>query len=346
MFQPESASIKTNITKGIQLESPIISSGMPTVTESKMAIAIASAGGLGLIHQFLSLDRYFSEIDKVKKCKLLVGAELFDNDFERAKVAVSAGADILVVDAPNGEVQSSLKFIRKLKMAFPKKAIVAGFFVTPSAVIKAIHAGADAVRVGIGPGSHCTTRVVAGVGVPQITAIQECFVASNRYDIPLWAEGGIRQSGDIVKAIAVGASAVVIGGLFSGTEESPGRVIYRHNKKYKETWGHATNKANSSQHSNLSGIRYIKWKIKLLLGIAKEKQSHFTSEGAEKEFTLYKGSVNQICTDLQGGLKSGMAYVGASDIKQLRRKANLIQVTTAGVKEGNIHDVYTEKDFF
>ena len=220
---------------------------------------------------------------------------------------------------------------------------MAGCFATPEGVLHAIQAGADSIRVGIGPGSHCTTRVVSGVGYPQFTAIQECFVVTKKYKVPLIAECGIRTSGDIVKALAAGASAVMIGGLFAGTIQSPGEVVYRDGKKYKESWGYCSTRANHShiQHKLKHHIKVLLKKIGLYNSYNVHYEHH-VSEGVEHALIPYKGNVEPIIQQLKDGVRSGFAYTGATDIASLQKNASFVQITNAGLIESFPHDIILE----
>ena len=348
-FEPKKGEVSSYVTKKIKLEQPIIATGMPTVCESEMAIAVAKLGGVGIIHPFLSYEDYALEIEKVKRKKLLVGGAVADGDIKRAIAAYKANADFIAIDAGKGYTKTSLAFIREVKSKFPKLQIMSGFFVTAEGTEAAIKNGADAVRVGIGPGSHCTTRVVAGAGYPQLTAIVNCAKATNKYKIPLIATGGIRNPGDVTKAVAAGALAVEIGGLFAGTDESPGEIVTIDGKSYKETWGYSTQKADK-----MADIRYmskditvqIKQLIKRLAGISnredKETPSYKIIEGVEEARVAYKGSVEEVFKSLSEGLKLGMAYCGVETISELQKKAKFIRITQAGIIEGFPHGVIAQ----
>lgn len=346
-FDPKKGNTESKITRKLKIKVPIISTGMPTVTESKMAILLAKLGGVGVIHPFISLDDYGKEINKVKSKNLVVGAAVADGDFERALVAIKSHADFITIDAGQGYNTESQNFIKKLKNKYPKSQIMAGCYATPRGVGEAIKSGADSVRVGIGPGSHCTTRVVAGVGAPQLSAVVECSNIARKNKVPIISDGGIRYPGDVTKAIAAGASAVMIGGLFCGTDESPGEIIQENGIKYKKTWGYSTNKADEmaeQRYRDLSIKHLVKKYIKKNLGLGKKKKrvNKKIIEGVEEARTPYKGSAEKVFLSLVDGLKLGMAYCGAENINELQKKATFIEISKAGLQEGFPHDDITK----
>ncbi len=243
---PQQSSVVPNETitsarlyKNLNLKIPLISSAMDTVTESKMAIAIAKLGGIGVIHRNLSIDKQVQEVKKVKKEKLIVGAAIGVNntDLDRAKKLSKANVDLLVIDTAHGHTSKVLKIIKKIKKIIKKTPLCAGNIATGKAAKFLADSGVDIVKVGIGPGSICTTRLVAGVGVPQLSAIIEVKNALRNRKTKIISDGGIKFSGDLAKAIAAGADAVMIGSLFSGTLESPGKVLKRNGKLYKSFRG-------------------------------------------------------------------------------------------------------------
>jgi IMP dehydrogenase len=225
---PAETNISLNLTNKIVLKAPFLSSAMDTVTESRMAIAIAKAGGVGVIHRNLKIKKQSQEIKIVKKKKLFVGAAIGTNkeDLERARALISNGADLIVIDTAHGHSEKVLKTLSKLKKISNKIPICVGNIATSEAAKKLYNSGADIIKVGIGPGSICTTRMVAGIGVPQISAIMEVKKALKKTKTKIISDGGIKFSGDIAKALAAGADAIMMGSIFAGTDESPG-------KKYK-----------------------------------------------------------------------------------------------------------------
>lgn len=452
---PNMIDIKTNLTKTIQLNTPIMTAAMDTVTESKMAIAIAREGGIGIIHKNMTIEQQVDEVDKVKRSEngvivnpfflspedsvrdadalmgkykisgvpivengklvgiftnrdlrfisdpaqkigevmtkenlitapvgtTLAGAQeilrrhkieklpLVDENgylkglitikdieksvqypntardksgrllcgaaigitpdvLERAGALIKAQADVLVLDSAHGHSKNIMLTLDKVKNAFPNTPIIAGNIATAEAAEDLIKAGADAVKVGIGPGSICTTRVVAGIGVPQITAIYDCACAAAKYGVPVIADGGIKYSGDIVKALAAGANCVMLGSLLAGCEEAPGDVeIYqgRSFKVYRGMGSLAAMKRGSAD-------RYFQ-----------EKDKKLVPEGVEGRVP-YKGAVADTVFQLVGGIKSGMGYCGCPTIPELQERAKFVKITGAGLKESHPHDIYITKE--
>lgn len=453
---PREAQVGTVFTQSIRLNIPLVSSAMDTVTEARLAIALAREGGIGIIHKNMSISRQAEEVDKVKRSesgiivdpiylspehKVLAALEImeryhisgvpivdpeghlvgiitnrdlrFEEDFsrpisevmtkenlitgpvgttlerakeilkqhkieklplvdehnrlkglitikdiekakkypnaakddmgrlrvgaavgiahdtmERAHALVKAGVDVLVVDTAHGHSRGVLEMVSRLKSEFSGIDIVAGNVATEAGTADLIAAGADAVKVGVGPGSICTTRVVAGIGVPQITAIANASKAANKHGIPIIADGGIKYSGDIVKALAAGASSVMIGNLFAGTEESPGETIIFQGRSYKVYRGMGSLGAMKEGSSD----RYFQ-----------ENMEKLVPEGIEGRIP-YKGSLADTVYQLVGGLRAGMGYVGAANLAELRNKARFIKVTAAGLRENHPHDVIITKE--
>lgn len=456
---PSRVDTSTRLTRQIRLNIPIASAAMDTVTESRLAIAMAQQGGLGVIHKNLSVEDQAVEVDKVKRsesgmivdpitmgpenrifealevmkkykisgvpitdrsgrlvgiltnrdlrfetrldlpisdlmtkkslvtvpvgttldeakrllhqhkiekllvvddqyhlkglitvkdiqknikypnaCKdhlgrLRVGAAVGvgEEALVRAKALVEAKVDVLFIDTAHGHSKAVLETARAIKKAFPEVGLVAGNVATEEGTEDLIRCGVDAVKVGIGPGSICTTRVVTGVGVPQITAVAECARASKRHDVPLIADGGIKYSGDITKALAAGAHSVMIGSLLAGTEESPGETILFQGRTFKSYRG----MGSLSAMKKGSADRYFQE-----YEFSEEK---LVPEGIEG-MVPYKGSVGALISQLAGGLRSGMGYCGCADIETLRREARFLRITSAGLKESHAHDVIITKE--
>ncbi len=453
---PRETDVTTWITKKVKLNIPLMSAGMDTVTESRMAIAIAREGGIGIIHKNMSVEQQAEEVLKVKRsehgvitnpfflsaqhtvgdaidlmnkyhisgvpittatnkligiitnrdvrfetdrslkielsmtCKnlltahigismdgakelmkkykveklplvsgdnqlvglitikdiekaiqypnsakdnggrLIVGAAIgvTEDSFLRAEALVKAGVDVLVIDTAHGHSQKVLDAVSRIKKQFANLQIVAGNVATPEATVDLINAGADAVKVGIGPGSICTTRIVAGVGVPQLTAVYDCATAAKEYGVPVIADGGIKFSGDIVKAIAAGANIVMIGSMFAGTEESPGETELYQGRRYKVYRGMGSLGAMASGSKD----RYFQ-----------ESSSKFVPEGVEGRVT-YKGPLCDTVFQLIGGLRAGMGYCGTPNIESLKNDAKFIRMTNAGFVESHPHDVQITKE--
>ena len=325
---PAETSISLNLSKKILLKVPFLSSAMDTVTESKMAIAIAKLGGIGVIHRNLKIKNQVNETIKVKKKNLVVGAAVGTNeeDLERAKKLISNGCDLIVIDTAHGHSAKVLKTLSKLKKMSNKVPICVGNIATAEAAKKLYNSGADIIKVGIGPGSICTTRMVAGVGVPQISAIINVKQALKNKKIKIISDGGIKFSGDIAKALAAGADAIMMGSIFAGTEESPGKKFKIKNKVYKQYRGMGSIGAMSSGSAN----RYFQKNFK--------DKSKFVPEGVEGRVE-YKGNVSKIIYQLKGGLRSSMGYIGARNLKQISKNAKFIKITKAGFYESMVHSV-------
>jgi IMP dehydrogenase len=287
--------------------------------------------GLITSKDMLSLEEH-PDASKDEKGRLMVGAAVGVKGeyLERAKALDDAGADLLVIDVAHAHSDITLDAIRAIRKRLPRTEIMAGNVATKDGTNDLIAAGADAVKVGIGSGSICITRIVSGAGVPQLTAIIECAKAADIAGVPIVADGGIRTSGDITKAVAAGASAVMIGSLLAGTEESPGMTVMREGRKYKLVRGMAsvgasfdrTVRESEEQNEDDSAASLI----------------DYVPEGVEA-FVLYKGNASELINQLVGGLKSGMSYCGATKILQFRGKADFVKISVAGLKESYPHDV-------
>ena len=326
---PSEVDTSVKLTEKLKLKIPIISSAMDTVTESKMAIAIAKAGGLGIIHRNLDIKKQVFEIKKVKKHKLLVGAAVGAgvNEFKRAEAILKENIAMIVVDTAHGhtkKVSEIIKFIKKKKGK--NTALCAGNIATPEAAKFLLKLGVDIIKVGIGPGSICTTRLVAGIGVPQLSAILNVRKGFKKKDIKIISDGGIKYSGDLAKAFAAGADAVMIGSLFAGTDEAPGKLIKRNGKLFKSFRGMGSVGAMNKG----SADRYFQSKQK--------DTAKYVPEGVEG-FAKYKGKVSIIIYKLVGGLRSSMGYLGSKQIKFLRDKPQFIKITKAGFYESMVHNV-------
>ena len=329
---PANTNINVNLSNTINLKIPFMSSAMDTVTESKMAIAMAKNGGIGIIHRNLERKKQCAEIKKVKKLRLRVGAAIGTSQLEflRAKNLIDSGTDMIVIDTAHGHSNNVLKMLNKIKKFSKKITICVGNIATGDAAKLLYNSGADILKVGIGPGSICTTRMVAGIGVPQITALLNVKKAMHKRKIKIISDGGIKFSGDIIKAIAAGADAIMMGSIFAGTEESPGKKFKIKNKLYKLYRGMGSIGAMSSGSSE----RYFQKNYK--------DKSKFVPEGVESR-VLYKGKVSKIIYQLQGGLRSSMGYIGASKLDEVSKKSKFIKITKAGFYESMVHSVETIK---
>lgn len=452
---PRDVDTTTYLTKNIKLNIPLMSAGMDTVTESRLAIAIAREGGIGIIHKNMSVERQAMEVDKVKRSehgvitdpiflspehpisaalelmeryrisgvpitvnKVLVGiltnrdlrfetdyskaikevmtkedlitapvgttldqakdillkhkveklpivdennhlmglitikdiekARIYPNSAkdqngrllvgaavgvskdtnERVEALVKARVDVLVIDTAHGHSKGVIDSVYKIKSKYPDVEIIAGNVATPEATKDLIDAGADCVKVGIGPGSICTTRVVAGIGVPQVTAIMDCAEEAAKYGVPIIGDGGVKYSGDITKAIAAGADVVMVGSLFAGTEESPGDIEIYQGRSFKVYRGMGSLGAMKKGSKD----RYFQ-----------ENEQKFVPEGIEGRVP-YKGPLSETVYQLIGGLRAGMGYCGARNIHELKTKTKFMRITSAGLKESHPHDVTITKE--
>ena len=325
---PNETLTSVELSKNLKLKIPLIASAMDTVTESKMALAIGKIGGIGVIHRNLSTEKQIQEVKKVKKQNLLVGAAIgvSDNDLNRAKKLIKANVDLLVIDTAHGHTNKVFKIIKKIKKVIKRVPLCAGNIATGKAAKFLADSGVDIVKVGIGPGSICTTRLVAGVGVPQLSAVIEVKNALRNRKTKIISDGGIKFSGDLAKAIGAGADAIMIGSLFSGTLESPGKIFKRKGKLYKSFRGMGSAGAMAVGSSD----RYYQKKFKDL--------SKFVPEGVEG-IVKFKGPVNKIIYNLVGGLRSSMGYLGAKTIKDLQKKGEFVKITKAGFYESMVHNV-------
>lgn len=279
--------------------------------------------------------KLFPNASKDEKGRLRVGAAVgVKGDFmERAESLIESYCDVIVVDVAHGHSMQAVEAVKKIKRNFGDEVqVIAGNVATAEGVIDLVKAGADAVKVGVGPGSICTTRIVTGFGVPQLTAIMECSEAAKDFDVPVIADGGIRFPGDITKAIAAGASTVMIGGLFAGTEESPGPVVLRNGVRYKLTRGMASLSAALDRKIRESD------KYDEVNRLLEDTAEETVPEGVEG-LIPYKGRVEEVVRQLMGGLRSGMSYCGAHNIEELRQKAEFIRMTSSGLRESLPHDI-------
>lgn len=312
-------SFRTRVTRNYFIDIPFIAANMDTVCESKMAIAIGKLGGLGVIHRFLTIEEQVEEVKKVKKENIICAAAAGIKDYEtRVPALVNAGVNILVLDVAHGHSKQMGKVLAWIKYNHPKVDVMVGNIASKGAADYFVAAGADAIKVGVGPGSLCTTRIMTGAGVPQITAIIDTYEATQGR-IPICADGGIRVPGDITKAIGAGADSVMFGNIIAGSDETPGQFIEKEGKKYKKYMGMASYEATIKK-INLDG-----------------KKDEVISVEGETTIVESKGPVELIIKKFLGGLASGMTYVGARNIEQIRGKADFIEITSAGMNESMPH---------
>lgn len=343
---PNEVNLSTKLADNIKLNIPLISAGMDTVTEGAMAIAMALQGGLGVVHKNMSIQAQAGEVANVKSVIVPSGASkaavddqhrllcaaavgVTSDTFERAEALLEAGADAIIIDTAHGHSAGVLRKIKEIREHFPKQTLIAGNVATGDATRALFDAGVDVVKVGIGPGSICTTRIVAGVGVPQITAIYDAATAAREYNKPIIADGGIKYSGDVVKALAAGGNAVMLGSMLSGTTEAPGDIFEDNGKKFKRYRGMGSVGAMAQAHG--SSDRYFQGGV--------NEANKLVPEGVE-----YKGDVSDVVFQIDGGLRSGMGYCGAANIPELIEKAQFVQITNAGLRESHPHDVQMTKE--
>lgn len=350
-FKRDAITLQTKLSKNISLSIPLVSSPMDTVTEHRLATALAALGGIGIIHRNLSVDDQAHEVKKVKEAKLLVGAAVgTSRGYEdRATALVSAGVDIIVLDSAHGYTSYMIEVIQKMKKKYPHIDIMAGNIATASAARAIIAAGADSIRVGMGPGAICTTRIVSGMGIPQITAIFDTVRAAYKTKVPIIADGGMKYSGDIIKALAAGASACMMGSFFASCEEAPGTVYNLKTTQIPSRFKSIIDKKNPKatykfkSYRGMGSIGAMKEGEK----IKSEDEYHgksykdrvLVAEGVEGLVPV-KGTLQHVVEQALGGIKSGMYYTGAKTIAILQQKARFIQITQASLTESHPHNIF------
>lgn len=314
--------LKTQITKNYTIDLPVITANMDTITEKEMACAMASLGGIGSLHRFMTEAE---QVDMVKAIKtymkernlntpVAASIGVKEEGMKRAEHLVEAGVQIITLDIAHGDSIMMLETLDFLKKRFPQVDVIAGNVATSDGVKRMIDRGADAVKVGIGPGSMCTTRIITGHGVPQLTAIALAVSIASKHNIPVIADGGLKNSGDIVKALAAGASSVMVGSLVSGTLETPGEL-----------------KGGMKQYRGMaSKAAQVSWRGDMPQGMA--------AEGESTQIPC-KGSVTNVIEELMGGLRSGMTYLGVDGLKAMGEAALFMQMTASGMSESKPHGV-------
>ncbi|MFT8324681.1 IMP dehydrogenase [Oenococcus sicerae] len=346
---PDQVQLGTDLTPTLHLNIPILSAAMDTVTEGRLATQLALNGGLGVIHKNMLIADQAKEVAKVKTVDIdadkypnaatdqsgrliaAAGVGVTNDTLERVKALVDAGADAIIVDSAHGHSEGVLRKIRQIRELYPTLNIIGGNIATPQGAQALYDAGADVAKVGIGPGSICTTRVVAGVGVPQITAITDAAEVAEKNGKTIIADGGLKWSGDIVKAIAAGGNAVMLGSMLAGTAEAPGQVIVGEDgKKYKSYRG----MGSMAAMQNGSKDRYFQGEVK--------EVNKLVPEGIEA-VTPYKGKVDDVIFEDLGGLRSGMGYTGSATINDLIERGQFVRITNAGLVESHPHDVHITK---
>ena len=339
---PREVRLEARFTRHITLKLPLVSAAMDTVTGQEMALAMALIGGIGVIHKNMSIEQQAAAVSAVKtfvvpedkaaqantddcgRLRVAAGVGVAANSLERVEALVRSGVDAIVLDSAHGHSKGVVDLLRTIKEKYPALDVVVGNVATGDAVRMLVENGADGVKVGIGPGSICTTRIVAGVGVPQLSAIFDCHSALEGGDVPLIADGGLRYSGDIVKALAAGGDCVMCGSMFAGTDEAPGEVVEIDGVKFKTYRGMGSLDAMRAG----SADRYFHDKV---------AAGKLVPEGVVGRVP-YKGSVSDVIFQIVGGLRSGMGYCGAPDIPALWQ-ASFVRITGASVAENHPHDI-------
>lgn len=330
---PSDVSTNLRLSDAICLRTPILSAAMDTVTTAPMAIAMAQAGGLGIIHKNMSIEQQAAEVLKVKNGELYCGAAVGPGKDlkDRVYALVNAGADVLAVDSAHGHSRNVYDAVFSIRKWFPKILIIAGNVVTKEGALFLYEAGADVIKVGVGPGTICTTRVIAGVGIPQLSAILDVGSVAKNYGFKVIADGGIQFSGDITKALAAGAHGVMTGSLLAGAKEAPGEKVTLQGKEYKVYRGMGSVDAMKKGAKDRYGQEGV------------EESNKLVPEGIEGCVPCKK-EVSKIIYQLVGGLRSGMGYLGAINIDELHEKARFVIVSAAGFKEGHAHDIMITKE--
>lgn len=342
---PDMADVSTKLTNTFKMNVPFLSAAMDTVSEHKLVTALALAGGLGVIHKNMSIADQAKEVEMVKnyefdneknkrvlidkKGRLCVGAAIgvTADMMDRVHALMDAGVDVFVLDSAHGDSKNIINAIKNLRLEYPSMELIAGNVATYEGALDLMKAGASAVKVGMGPGSICTTRIIAGIGVPQLQAVIDCARASKEMNVPIIADGGIKYSGDVVKALAAGANTVMLGGLFATCEEAPGDIYESNGKKYRTYRGMGSIEAMAKGSTD----RYFQTGHK-----------KFVAEGVQGIVEV-KTTVEELVFQLIGGLKAGMGYCGSKDIPTLQEKGTFIKITNNALLESHPHDISIDK---
>lgn len=347
-FRRDEISLKTKLSKNIFLEAPFVSAPMDTVTESSLAVTLAHLGGIGIIHRNLTIEDQVNEVKKVKEQNLLVGAAIgASKGFEeRAEALIQAGVSLICIDSAHGYADSIIEAIKYIKQHFPTVDVMAGNVATSDGTKALIEAGADSIRVGMGPGAICTTRIISGMGVPQLTAVAESVKGAEGSGVPIVADGGIKYSGDMVKAFAAGASTVMMGRMFAACEEAPGEKISLTPEhvpaRFKDILKDKKDEYIFKSYRGMGSIGAMEKGTQ----IKSEDEFHgksykdrvLVAEGVEGLVPV-TGSVKDIIEQMIGGIKSGMYYVGCKTFEELYTTAQFIKITQASLTESHPHDL-------
>jgi IMP dehydrogenase len=351
-FLRKDIDLSTQFSKRIMISIPLVSSPMDTVTESRLAIELAKLGGIGIIHRNLSVGDQALEVKKVIRRsvnkKLLVGAAVgVSKGFEeRIKALVRVGVDAIIVDSAHGYSKGVIETIKFIKKYYKNIDAVSGNIATLEGARALIAAGVDGLRVGMGPGAICTTRIISGIGIPQITAIMEASRVAKKFRVPIIADGGIKYSGDMVKALAVGASAVMMGGYFAACLESPGKIVRLNQNQLPSRFKAISHLKKYYEFKKYRGMG-SEGAMKKGAKIKSEDEYHgnnykdkvLVAEGVEGLVPM-RGSIKDLVDQAIGGIKSGMYYTGAKNILELQKKARVIQITQASLVESHPHDIF------
>lgn len=350
-FDRSDISLKTKITKNIAINMPFVASPMDTVTESLLAIKLAELGGVGIIHRNLTVPQQAKEVTTVKKAGQLVGAAVGSSPGyeERVEALVKAGVDIILVDSAHGYSKKVIEATKYIKKHY-KVDVIAGSIATADGAKALIEAGADGLRVGMGPGAICSTRIVSGMGVPQLTALFDTATVAKKYNVPIIADGGLINSGDVVKALAAGASTVMMGKMFAATEESPGEIVLLPSNKVPTRFQSILDGSKEYQFKVYRGMGSL-GAMKRGLEISSEDEFHGKSyqgdtliaEGVEG-LVPCTGPIKKLVDQFAGGIYSGMYYVGVKTIPQLADEAEFMQITQASLTESHPHDLFITED--
>lgn len=347
-FSRSDITLETKLTRKITLKIPLVSSPMDTVTEARLAIALAEMGGIGIIHRNLTIPDQAAHVKEVKEKGLLVGAAVGASAGveDRVKALVEAGVDVIVVDSAHGNAKNVIETIQHIKKTYPDQEVIGGSVATYEGAKAMIDAGADGIRVGMGPGAICTTRIISGMGVPQITAIIDTVRAGNEAGVPIIADGGIKYSGDMVKAIAAGAHTVMMGSFFASCEESPGEI-------HELTADQVPSRFKSIVKKDQQIYKFKSYRGMGSIGamrkgteIKSEDEFHgksykervLVAEGVEGLVPV-NGTVQDVVEQALGGIKSGMFYVGTPTVEDLRNDGKFIRITQASLVESHPHDI-------
>lgn len=319
--------LTTKISPHLTLELPLISANMTDVTGVRFAITIGKLGGLGVIPRFMPVEEQVKMVKEVKEENVALAAAVGvrEENIDRARELVDAGVQVLFLDVAHGHMQTAIDMTKRLKDEFGSDVdIISGNVATYEAAKILFEAGADSVKVGVGPGSICTTRIETGSGVPQITAVLEAARAAKDFDKTVICDGGTKNSGDVVKGLAAGASAVMMGSQFAGTEETPGKLVERNGKKYKE-YKASTSITEKQNHVKKNGDALAPNYLKQIEGV--------------ESIVPYKGPLKDVVMRMVAGIKSGFSYSGAKNIEDLWKNAKFVRITGQGLKESGTHDV-------